>query len=34
MIIKSKKDTYPNFIYDDRNLEEVTSYENLEIDIH
>ena len=26
MIIKSKKDTYANFIYDNRNLEEVTSY--------
>ena len=25
-IIKSKKDTYANFIYDHRNLEEVTSY--------
>ena len=24
MIIKSKKDTYANFIYDNRNLEEVT----------
>ena len=34
MIIKSKKDTYANFIYDDRNLEEVTSYKYLGIDIH
>ena len=25
MIIKSKKDTYANCIYDNRNLEEVTS---------
>ena len=29
MIIKSKKDTYANFIYDNRNLEEVTSYKYL-----
>ena len=34
MIIKSKKDTYANFIYDNRNLEEVTSYKYLKIDIH
>ena len=34
MIIKSKKDTYANFIFDNRNLEEVTSYKYLEIDIH
>ena len=34
MIIKSKKDTYENFIYDNRNLEEVTSYKYLRIDIH
>ena len=34
MIIKSKKDTYANFIYDNRNLKEVTSYEYLRIDIH
>ena len=33
-IIKSKKDTYANFIYDNRNLEEVTSYKYLIIDIH
>ena len=25
MIIKSKKDTYANFIYDNRNIEEVTT---------
>ena len=34
MIIKSKKDTYGNLIYDNRNLEEVTSYKYLGIDIH
>ena len=34
MIIKSKKDAYANFIYDNRNLEEVTSYKYLGIDIH
>ena len=34
MIIKSMKDTYENFIYDNRNLEEVNSYKYLEIDIH
>ena len=34
MIIKSKKDTYENFIYDNRNIEEVTSYKYLGIDIH
>ena len=34
MIIKSKKDTYRNFNYDNRNLEEVTSYKYLGIDIH
>ena len=28
-IIKSKKDTYANFIYDNRNLEEVTYYKYL-----
>ena len=33
MIIKSKKDTFANFIYDSRNLEEVT-YKYLGIDIH
>ena len=34
MIIKSKKDTYANCIYDNRNLEEVTSYKYLRNDIH
>ena len=34
IIIKSKIDTYANFIYDNRNLEEVTSYKYLRIDIH
>ena len=34
MIIKSKKETYANFIYDNRNLEEVNCYEYLRIDIH
>ena len=34
MMIKSKKETYANFIYDNRNLEEVTSYKYLGIDIH
>ena len=34
MIIKSKKDTYANFIYDNINIEEVTSYKYLRIDIH
>ena len=34
MIIKSKKDTYTNFIYDNRNIEKVTSYKYLRIDIH
>ena len=34
MIIKSKKDTYAHFIYDNRNLEEVTFYKYLGIDIH
>ena len=33
MIIESKKDTYENFIYENRNLEEVTSYKYLRIDI-
>ena len=33
MIIKSKKDTYAKFIYDNRNLDEVTSYKYLRIDI-
>ena len=34
MIIKSKKDTYANFSYDNRNLKEVTFYKYLIIDIH
>ena len=34
VIIKSKKDTYANFIYDNRNLDEVTSYKYLRIEIH
>ena len=34
MIIKSKKDTYANFVYDNNNLEEVSSYKYLGIDIH
>ena len=34
MIIKSKKDTYANFIYDKRNIEEVTFYKYLGINIH
>ena len=34
MIIKSKEDTYANFIYDNKNLEKLTSYKYLGIDIH
>ena len=34
MIIKSKKDTYANFMYDNSNLEEVSSYKYLGIDTH
>ena len=34
MIIKSKKETYANFVYENRNLEEVSSYKYLAIDIH
>ena len=34
MIIKSKKDTYANFVYKNNNLEEVSSYKYLSIDIH
>ena len=34
MIIKSNKGIYANFIYDYRNLDEVTSYKYLRIDIH
>ena len=34
MIIKFKKVTYANFVYDNRNLEDVSSYKYLGIDIH
>ena len=34
MIIKSKKDTCANFVYDNSNLEEVSYYKYLGIDIH
>ena len=34
MIIKSKKDTYANFVYDNNNLEEGSSYKYLGMDIH
>jgi len=34
MIIKSNKGTYENFIYDNNNLEEVTSYKYLGINFH
>ncbi len=34
MIMKSKKDTYANFMYENSNLEEVSSYKYLGIDIH
>ena len=34
MIKKENKDTYSNFIYDNGNLEEETSYTYLGIDIH
>ena len=34
MIIKSKNDTYANFMYDNSNLEEVSSYKYLGIDIY
>ena len=34
MIIKSKKYTYTNSVYDNSNLEEVSSYKYLGIDIH
>ena len=34
MIIKSKNDTYANFVCDNSNLEEVSSYKYLGIDIH
>ena len=34
MIIKSKKEACANFIYENRNIEEVTSYKYFRIDIH
>ena len=34
MIIISKKVTYVNFVYDIRNLEKVTYYKYIGIDIH
>jgi hypothetical protein len=34
MIIKSKMITYANFMYDNNNLEEVTSFKYLRIDLH
>ena len=34
MVIKSNKGTYDNFAYDNRILEEVTSYKYLQIDFH
>jgi hypothetical protein len=34
MIIKSKRITYTNFMYDNNILEEVTSYKYLKIDLH
>ena len=34
MIIKSKKETYTIFVYENKNLEEVSSYKYLGIDIH
>ena len=34
MIIKSKNETHANFVYDNNNLEEVSSYKYLGIDIH
>ena len=34
MIIKSKKDTYANFVYDNIKLVEVSPYKYLGIDIH
>ena len=34
MIIKSMKDTYANFVYDNSNLEEVSSYKYLGNDNH
>ena len=34
MLIKSNKATYSLFLYDNNNLEEVTSYKYIRIDIH
>ena len=34
MIIKSQRITYVNFVYDNNNLEEVTSYKYLIINLH
>ena len=34
LIIKSKKENYANFKYENNNLEEVYSYKYLGIDIH
>ena len=34
MIIKSKKDTFANFVYDNINSKEVSSYKYLGINIH
>jgi hypothetical protein len=34
MIIKSKKITYTNFVYDNNNLEEVNSYKYLGVNLH
>ena len=34
MIIKTKKDTYANFVYDNSNVEKMSSYKYLGIDIH
>ena len=34
MIIKSKKDTSANFVYDNNNLKELSSYKYPGIDIH
>ena len=34
MIIKSNKGTYDKFAYDNKNLEEVTSYKHIGIDFH
>ena len=34
MLIESHNITYVNFMYDNNNLEEVTSYKYLKIDLH